>query len=268
VGIAAAAAPRSVPPGHGWRWIVDAWSLTAGYRALFTGLVFGFLMLAVVSGLIPLIGSFLFALLAPVLQGGLMLGCEALRRGEPLKVDHLFAGFGRRTGQLLVLGVVSVGAGLLLLLIGAAIVGPGVFSMLLTGAVPDPAALVDLMLRALLAVLVIMALSLPLYMAMWFAVPLVVLGGLDVKAAMRQSFYGCLHNVVPFLVWSVALLALGLVIVAPLWLAIWSRVTLLMLVALLPMLVGSVMLGALVLACVYTSYRDVLAFEESGPDRG
>jgi hypothetical protein len=253
---------RGVPPGQGWQWIVDAWDLTAGHRALFTGLVFGFLMLAVVTGLIPLVGSFGFALLAPVFQGGLMLGCDALRRGEPLKVDHLFAGFERQTSRLLALGVISVVAGFLLLSIGAMIVGPSLFAMLLSGAVPDPAVLVGVMLRALLAALVMMALSLPLYMAMWFAVPLVVLRGLDVKAAMKASFSACLHNVMPFLVWSVALLGLGLAVMAPFWIAILSRSVLFTLAMLLPMIVGSVMLGALVFACIYTSYRDVLAFDE------
>ncbi len=258
----AAAVARTVPAGNGWQWIVDAWKLTAGYRPLFTGLVLGFILLAAVASLIPVVGSFAFALLAPVFQGGLMLGCDALRRGEPLKVDHLFEGFQHQTGRLLVLGVISVGAGMLLLLIGALIVGPDLFGMLLAGGPPDPALLVDVMLRSLLAVLVMMALSLPLYMAMWFAVPLIVLRGLDVKFAMKLSFAGCVHNVLPFLVWSLAFLGIGIAITVPFFIAALLHTVLLALVLLLPMLVGCMVLGALVFACVYTSYRDVLAFEE------
>ena len=55
----------------------------------------------------------------------------------------------------------------------------------------------------LLMVLVVMALSIPLAMAIWFAPALVVFHDLQPLDAMKQSFAGCLKNIVPFLVYGI-----------------------------------------------------------------
>src|SRR5262249_54397950 len=140
-----------------------------------------------------------------------ILACDALRRGEPLKFDHLFAGFQHQTGRLVLLGAVSVVFGLVMLLVGALVVGLDTVASLMSGIPPQPEQLVAILMRVLLAVLVIIALSLPFYMAIWFAVPLIALRGVAVGAAMSASFAGCIKNVLPFLVWSVAVLALAIV---------------------------------------------------------
>jgi len=112
-------AARNVPAGRGWQWIVEAWTLTAGYRPLFVGLVVAFMALAIVASVVPVVGTIVMGLFTPVLQAGLIVGCDALHRGEPLKVDHLFAGFERHTSRLVMLGGVSVIAGFVMLLVGA-----------------------------------------------------------------------------------------------------------------------------------------------------
>ena len=63
------------------------------------------LVLNVVLVVIPVVGHLAMQLLYPVFAGGLLLGCRAIDRGQPLTVNHLFAGFGERTGQLLILGL-------------------------------------------------------------------------------------------------------------------------------------------------------------------
>ena len=42
--------------------------------------------------LVPLVGSLVHTVLTPVFVGGVMLGCHALARGEPLRIGHLFEG--------------------------------------------------------------------------------------------------------------------------------------------------------------------------------
>jgi hypothetical protein len=257
-------AARSVPADRGWQWIVDAWTLTAGYRALFVGLVVAFLALAMVSSLVPFVGTIVMGLFTPVLQAGLILGCDALHRGERLKVDHLFAGFERHTGKLVMLGGVSVIAGLVMLLIGAAIVGPQALGPLLSGIPPAPDQMADILMRMLLAALVVIALSLPFYMAVWFAVPLIALRGVEVGAAMSASFSGCLKNVLSFLVWSVAVLVLAVVPCLPFFMAaVLHLPVMLLLASTLPMMVGGVLLAALFFASLYTSYRDVFAADDA-----
>jgi len=75
-------------------------------------------------------------------------------------------------------------------------------------------------------------------MAVWFAAPLVVFHDLGAVEAMKASFTGCLRNIVPFLVYGIAGLVLSVVATIPLGL-------------------GWLVLGPVVAASVYTSYRDI-----------
>jgi len=263
---ATVAAARSVPAGRGWDWIVEAWTLTAGYRALFAGLVVGFMAAAIAASIVPFVGTIVLGLLTPVFQAGLILGCDALRRGEPLKVDHLFAGFERQTKRLVMLGAVSVAAGMLMLIIAAATVGPEALRPLLSGVAPAPDQMAGIFVRVLLTVLIVLALSVPLYMAMWFAVPLIALRGVSVGTALSASFTGCLNNVLPFLVWSVAVLLLAIVPVLPFLIAVTAHLPVtLILVSTLPLMLGGIALAALFFASMYTSYRDIFGDDDDTP---
>jgi len=90
----------------------------------------------------------------------------------------------------------------------------------------------------MLAWLVALALSIPIYMALWFAPALVVLRRMAPVAAIRESFLGCLKNIVPFLVYSIVFLVLGIV-------------------ASIPLGLGWLVLGPVTVASVYTAYRDI-----------
>jgi hypothetical protein len=267
---ASVVAARSVPAGRGWQWIVDAWTLTAGYRPLFVGLVVTLLVLAGVADAIPFVGSFAGALLALALTAGLVIGCDALRRGEPLKLDHLFAAFERQRSKLVALAVIFGVANFVLATLGDLIAGPGGIDalldmlpgVLLGGATPDLGLVRDTMLRSLLAMLVVLGLSIPLYMAFWFAIPLVTLRELDVMPAMKLSLAACVENMQPLLVWSVPPLLLTILLLAPLGVAIAARSLLLSLVSVPLLLLDVVLLAALTFASIYTSYRDVFALGE------
>ena len=253
---------RSVPARNGWQWIVDSWTLTAGYRLLFVFLVIAFGALAIGSSILPFIGSIAFGIATPVIQAGLMVGCDAMRRGEPLKFDHLFAGFERNPLRLLLLGGISMLAGIVMLGIGAAIVGVDSVTAMLSGVPPAPDKVIDLMLRLSLALLVAAALSVPVLMAMWFALPLIALRGVQVGAALSASFTGCLKNVLPFLVWSVAFLVIALVPFLLFGLGVALHSVALVLVGILPLMVGCLGLGALYYTSVYMSYWDVFGSQD------
>jgi uncharacterized membrane protein len=83
-----------------------------------------------------------------------------------------------------------------------------------------------------------MALSIPLAMAMWFAGPLIVLADSDVLPALKTSFYACLKNILPFLVWSIAVMVLAVL-------------------ASIPLLLGWLLFGPVMMASIYISYRDI-----------
>ena len=84
---------RSVAAGNGWNWIAQAWDLFKGQKGTWIGLFVLLAVIIIAMNMLPFIGPLLLILLSPILYGGVMLGCDALRKGIPLEVGHLFAGF-------------------------------------------------------------------------------------------------------------------------------------------------------------------------------
>ena len=123
-------APRSVPAGNGATWWGEAWRLFTPAVAMWLLILVIMIVLSIVLSFIPVIGHLASNLLYPVLTGGLMLGCRAIDRGQPLTINHLFAGFSERAGPLFMLGAIYLGltiaivatvAGILLVTFGAAV---------------------------------------------------------------------------------------------------------------------------------------------------
>lgn len=229
---------RGVPAGNGWRWIADAWAFMGDQRWTFVGV---FLLLVVLQGaaqFVPIVGPLAVALFYPVILGGFVLGCDAMRQGTRFEVGHLFAGFQRHTGKLVALGALSLAMGVISVIIMVLIVGTSVLPLFVGGAEPTPEEVASMLLPMLLAVLVIMAVSLPLSMAYLFAIPLIVLRDSGVLSALQTSFFACLKNILPFLVWS--LILFGLALLTP-----------------LTLFLGFFILVPVSMVSLYISYRDV-----------
>ena len=127
------------------------------------------------------------------------------------------------------------------------------------GAGPDLASATMRELAAyLLAWLIALALMVPVFMAVWFAPPLMVFNGLGTFDALKASFLGCLKNIVPFLIYGLILfgfailasipLCLGWLVLAPVGFAT---------LALIPLGLGWLVLAPVIGASIYTSYRDI-----------
>jgi len=180
----------------------------------------------------------------PVLIGGLMLGCRAIDRGNPLLVAHLFAGFRQRTRELVVAGAIYTG---LLLVIFVVIAGLmlAIFGIEFLSVLKETAdtsqtgvAFTSAVVAVLLGVLFFLLLLLPLVMAIWFAPALIMLAELKSTTAMKASFGGCLRNVVPFLVYG----AVGVLLV---------------ILASIPFGLGWLVLVPVSFASIYASYCDI-----------
>lgn len=244
------AEPRTVGAGDGATWWGEGWRLFTPAVGVWLLIWIIVVALYLVGAFVPVVGSLAMHVLYPVLAGGLMLGCRALDRGNPLTLGHLFAGFSQRTTPLVVVGLIYTGLALLIMLLVAGMMiglfGVAIFGML-TGAV-DPSqtgiALDSVVVAVLLGVLFFLLLLLPLIMAVWFAPALVMLGGLSPGAAMATSFRGCLRNIVPFLLYG--LIGFGLAIVAS-----------------IPFGLGWFVLLPVMTASIYAAYCDI--FEDQGP---
>jgi uncharacterized membrane protein len=246
---------RTVATGRGASWWGEAWRLFAAAPGPWLLIVVVLLVLNVLLALIPVVGQIATPVLYPVFAGGLMLGCRAIDRGQPLTINHLFAGFAERTGPLLTLGVLYFAifivitlavAGILLVIFGAAVLSFGAAVLSSTFQLQDPfsasAAVGGILIAILVGVLLFMLLALPLFMAMWFAPALVALRGLEPWAAMKASFVGCLRNILPFLIYG--LVGIGLAVVAS-----------------IPAMLGWLIVGPMTVASAYAGYCDI--FEDA-----
>jgi uncharacterized membrane protein len=228
---------QSLPAGRGWQWLQDGWTLFRAQPGTWIGVTIGVMLFYVVLGLIPWIGQLAVSLLTPVIGGGLLLGLKALDEGGELRFGHLFEGFRiPQTGRLVMVGAASLVATIAIVLVILVIAGAaGGLALLGSGGAGMSA---TSMLMALLAVLVVAAISIPLYMALWFAPALVVFHDQPPVAAMKASFFACLKNMVPFLVYGIAAM-------------------LLVFAALIPFGLGLLVAMPMIIASVYTGYRDI-----------
>lgn len=224
---------RAVDAGRGWSWISEGFGYFRQSAGLWILLAVIFLALIVALNVIPFIGWLGSTLLVPVLVGGLMAGCQALERGGELELAHLFAGFRRNTGQLMMVGLIGFALTAAAMIPLMLIIGTGFFAAM-SGGASAPV----LGASAMLAFLIALALFVPINMALWFAPALVMLQGESAPRAIGQSFKGCLKNILPFLIYGVILFVLAML-------------------ASIPLALGWLVLAPVVFGSVYAAYRDI-----------
>jgi len=225
--------PNSVSAGRGTAWISEGWSLFREAMGLWIGIAFTFIAILLALGFIPFLGQLANYFLGTVFAAGLMLGCRSLDQGEGLRFDHLFAGFQKNLGQLLLVGLFYLAGFVIVMLVVFAILGGAVVGMFVGSMQPDLS-----MSTFFLAMLIAMGLSIPLMMAIWFAPALVALNDMPAFAAMKLSFRGCLRNILPFLVYGIVLFILAFV-------------------ATIPIGLGWLLLMPTTVCATYISYREI-----------
>lgn len=231
---------RSVDAGRGVAWWSEAWALFLKNPGMWVVLGLILLVIYIVLSFLPLIGNFAGALLTPVFMGGWLLATSKLERGESLEPADLFLGFKEHVNPLLVLGALMLAATVVItLLVGmlgfGAMMGAGVGAAMQSAGGMMAAAGAGLM-----AMLIGLALMVPVTMALWFAPALVIFRGVQPIEAARISFAACLRNMMPFLVYG----ALGLVAA---------------IAASIPAGLGWLVLLPLSFLTLQTTYRDVFA---------
>jgi hypothetical protein len=224
---------RAVKSGRGGSWIREGWGYFRKHAGMWIVLSFIFLMLVAGISRVPVVGWLAATLLVPVFVGGLMAGCQTVARGGDLELAHLFAGFRRNTGQLMLVGLISFVLTIVAVIPVALVSGAGAFVASMSSA-SVPA----IGLSAMLAMLVSLALFVPISMATWFASALVMLQDQSAPRAIGESFRGCVKNVVPFLIYSLIIFVLSIV-------------------ASMPFFLGWFVLLPVVLCSIYAAYRDI-----------
>ena len=225
---------RRVAAAHGWMWISEAWGLFKQQPGAWILIVLLAGVIFIAVSLVPLVNWIVPYMLIPGLSAGVILGCKALSDGNRLTVGHLFAGFQARGGALVLVGLAAFALYLMAAIPLIIVMGTRFIAMM----AGDPAAFGDFGVDIIIALLLSVGISVPVYMALWFAPALVTLHDATPLAALRQSFGACLKNIVPFLLYGVIFLLLGIVAAIPLGL-------------------GMLVLMPVFFATAYTSYRDI-----------
>ena len=226
-----------VPSGHGWTWIAGAWKLFKRQPGTWVAIAIIAIVVFIAYYFMRAFGNILGILLTPVFTAGVVIGAKALDEGRKLEIAHLFAGFTNRFGALIAVGAIYLALLLAIVVVSARVTGVSVWVML--GASPDlTSAAMGEIISILLAWLIALALMVPVVMAVWFAPPLAVFNELGAFDALKASFVGCLKNIVPFLIYG--LILLGFAVLAS-----------------IPLCLGWLVLGPVIGASIYTSYRDI-----------
>jgi hypothetical protein len=202
--------PRTVAASHGWTWIVQGFSLFRKSPSTWLVLIVILFAATKLLAVLPLLGI-VFVLFMPVFIVGLMEGCRALEKGEPLQLAHLASGFRKNAAQLVTIGGVSLVGNLAIMMIVLALGGESM--SILTKTISQGAsvtlppteaqAAAAVVVRALLVGTLV---SLPLLMALWYAPLLVYFHDLGPVAAMKSSLLACIKNTLPMLVYGLAIL--------------------------------------------------------------
>ena len=205
---------RSRPAGEGASWIGSGWRLFTRAALMWIIAMLILFVIYIVANFIPIVGPIVMHILNPVFAAGLMIACASLEGGGEFELEHLFAGFKRNFGSLLVVGVVIGLIELAILLLFVAIAGMGIVGLIFSSASGAQAeeVLQASLLPLLLGTLVAMALMVPVFMAYWFAPALVVLHGMEPMAALKESFMGSLRNMLPALIYGILMFLLGLLV--------------------------------------------------------
>jgi uncharacterized membrane protein len=226
---------RGVEAGRGWDWIASGWALFKKQAGMWIAVVLVAFVIFFVLALIPVIGSLATFVLSPVFAAGVLVCAREVDEGRSMDVGHLFAGFRGKLGPLATVGAIYLGAAVVIALVVGLATGASVFAMMSgSGAEVTPAAA----MTVILAMLIMLALLLPVIMAVWFAPALVMFHDKPAVEAMKESFTGCLRNIVPFLVYGIVMMVFGVI-------------------ASIPLGLGWLVLGPVLCTSYYTSYKDI-----------
>jgi len=234
---------RVVPLGSGWTWITGGWKLFARAPLMWIiSLVLVFISM-VAMALVPFLGQIAAQLLQPAILAGWMVASHSLERGGDFELDDMFAGFKKNFGNLVMVGLFFIVGEVLILLVFLAFIAFTIGTAFIMA--PQAEIIATLAAAGLtftLGLLIALALLMPLIAAYWFAPALVVMHDMAPLEAMKASLFACFRNFFPFLVYSILLIPL-------------------MIIALIPVGLGLLVLGPVMLAGTYVGYREIFTDE-------
>jgi hypothetical protein len=202
-------AMNAVPAGRGWNWVLTGFALFRKSPVMWAFLVFSYIMLMQLLGMIPVLGWFAATVLIPAFSASFMTVSRELDRGKKIGFALLFSGFRSNLPALLRQGGLYLASALAILALSALVDGGPLLRLMALGAKPPASAFEDGSLAA--AAALAGTLYLPVLAAFWFAPALSAWRDLPALQALFYSLFAALRNWRAFLAYGIAVGLLGLV---------------------------------------------------------
>ena len=202
---------QQVPISHAWHWVVNGFRLFKSNPAMWIILLVIYLAIMIPLSMLPVVGSVLSTLLAPVFAAGMMWGCQAMMRNHDLEINHLFEGFKHNTSQLVAVGGIYMLSLLVVAVVVVLMLDAATVELLVQGKNLSIEQADAMTLPLLLACMLV----LPVLMTYWFAPVLAGLHDLTAVQAMKLSFNACLRNMLPFFLYGLIFMVLLILAIIP-----------------------------------------------------
>ena len=260
-----------LPANRGAYWIRDAYLRFRHSMGIWFA-ISAFLMV-ILS--IPYINH-LAAIAMPILLGGLMIGCSQSSSKEPIKFDHLFEGIKNDARELLVLSAIYAGLSVLIAIATyyfMLALGVDIKEMM-AGIMPSQQTAMseqetldwinglveqNIFINILLAMLIWLALMIPLLMAFWFAPALVVLQKLNAVSALKISYSACKENFIPFLIYGLVALAY----IFAFFIGCIILIAIIPPIGILAFIAGYLAIFAITLISIYSAYIEIFGEQDN-----
>lgn len=224
--------------GRGASWIGEGWEYFKANPGIWIGMVVLSFVLTMIASVLPIIGFFA-GILMLYFMAGMMKFCDNIHHQNNPQFGDLFVGFSERAVPLLLTGILYlVGTMVIAIIVVIVMVIFGGAGAIFGSGGSDEALAAAMGIGLLLAVLFGMLFALPLIMAIWFAPALIMLHNLDAVEAMKQSFMGCLQNILPFLLFGIVFFVLFIL-------------------GSIPLLLGLLIVMPMMYAATYAAYREI-----------
>lgn len=207
---------RRVPIGNCTRWIGDTFELFFQRPWKWIGTMLLLFLLSVVASLIPL-SNLLSSLLWPVFIGGIAIALDSQRLTRNFTLSNVFGGFGRSFLPLIAVGCMMLLASALTFAVFFVMVGREA-AMAITLGMGQLDTIPPTFWRALMVSMIVM---LPITAATFLAAPLIVLHGVSPVRAMAMSFFGCLKNLLPWILSGLLMILITVISMIPLLLGLF-----------------------------------------------
>lgn len=225
--------PNSCDAGSGLAWIKEGFGIFKNNAGLWIAMMIVYMVLFIGISIIPIIGSIGAIILGPLFTGGLMVAARNSENGS-MEFGDLFAGFKDHFGSLAAVGFIYFGLVLIPMIVMFGVGFGGLLGGDMATEGPDMASMTPFFVAGG----VFMIILLPVMMGLIFSPPLIIFHDMGAWSAYKKSMGAFMKNILPFIVFFIISMVLGIL-------------------ALIPFGLGFLVVSPLIFCAMYCAYKAI-----------